>query len=245
MGIFRTNSEAGKPIRSWPQRLNAILESICEAIGIQMDVSFTGPQVLSLSQKGAPNGVCELDGAGKIPINRLPASQVSAPNILPLTGADGKLSPTFFSSIQSLLYTTATLGSTGAVAEGQTVNVPINTPSGPLSSIFDGTRFVLPAQSGTYLVVIALFLSHYGVARLCPFEQFDGDSALYTVCPGTTYSPSFISNVSFHRPLASQMLIRPSLNVPSSSQWGGPHSVESAGGNQTNSMITIVKLSGA
>lgn len=212
MGIFRTNSEAGKPIRSWPQRLNAILQSFCEALGIQMDQTFSGPQVIPISSKGAPNGVCELDANAKVPMSRLYVSATSAPNIIPITGADGKLSPTFFSGISTMPYATAKLDVAGPLTNSNTYP-QITNVTGPLSSLFDGTKFWLPVGND-YLVSVNVYIYGYGVVNLALEEGLVTLDMMSTI-PGTILLPRYFSvtRIVSTNGMILPFILRPSLRI--------------------------------
>lgn len=237
MGIFRTNSEAGKPIRTWPQRLNAILQSFCEALDIQMDQEFTGAQVIPVSAKGAANGVCELDNNAKVPMARLYASATSAPNVIPVTGADGKLSPTFFAGVTALPYVRANISQAGPLSSSL-LYPPLVGVSGPLASLFDGTRFVL--GPGHYLVQANVFLFGYGVAA-GEFEEGLGGYSMLAVTYGTTELPRSLSATRiFNVSSGATLNIRPSFRIPSNFS-GISSSYSSVGGNQSS--LVIIKLS--
>lgn len=237
MGIFRTNSEAGKPIRTWPQRLNSILQAFCEALGIQMDQTFSGPQVINVSSKGAPNGVCELDGNAKVPMTRLYASQTAAPNIIPITGPDGKLSPTFFAGAAALPYAKATLGQAGPLSNSL-LYPPISNVSGPLASLFDGTRFVLP--TGDYLVQVNIYAFGYGVMTGA-YEEGDGGSLMFGVTYGTSQLPRYLSGSTMKSVGQQQVNIRPSFRIP---PWfsGISSYYETIGGEQSSLVITKLSV---
>lgn len=240
MGIFQTNSEVGKPMRTWPQRLNAILASICEALGISMDQQFTGAQCIPQSQKGQPNGVCELDILGKVPTNRLYASQTPAPNILPLTKSDGKLDAGFINTA-SPEWVKVQLSS-GGINYGQELALTFASPSGDLVSWVDVTnkKITIPANTPV-LVSVMLRVNMKGLAFL-RLVQYSPASYASLIAP-VTAPEGFTSNaassgVTTFFQSSSPIVLQPRLALP----IGSVPSQSVISSVDSQSFIEIVRL---